>query len=161
MRDTSSKTNSEDTATDPGLPVSCECGYIRLRTPSSTPLGTAHCHCTACRKQSASLFGSSVYFPAEQVFPLPAELEAKLSVFSHPTDSGSTMNCYFCPKCGVRILHAITLPDGNLRASVSFKGGAIDSGLDWKSLNTKHIFTRSAVMKIPEEWECHETYPGS
>ncbi|KAK3935561.1 Mss4-like protein [Diplogelasinospora grovesii] len=143
---------------DLGLPVSCECGYINFRTPSSKPLGMAHCHCTSCRKQSASAFGTSVHFPADQVFPLPAELEQKLSVFTHLTDSGNTKHCYFCPKCGVRIMNAAILPDGSRRYAVSFKGGAIDSGVVWAT-PAKHIFTRSAVMKLPDEWETYETIP--
>lgn len=149
---------------DPGLPVSCECGYIKMRTPSSTPLGTAHCHCTTCRKQSASMFGTSVYFPTSKVFPLPDDLESKLSLFRHSTDSGNTMNCYFCPKCGVRIIHVADLAgtDGKKKRDItSFKGGVIDGGLDWKSLDTRHIFTKSAVMKLPEEWQCWERYPPS
>ncbi|KAK3323828.1 Mss4-like protein [Cercophora scortea] len=145
---------------DPGLPVSCECGYIQFRTPSSKPAGMAHCHCTNCQKQSASAFGTSLYFPAAQVFPLPAALEAKLSVFTHPTDSGNTMHCYFCPRCGVRMLHACILPDGSRRDKVSFKAGTVDAGcLDWKGMKAKHIFTRSAVIELLPEWECYETYP--
>ncbi|KAK3318781.1 Mss4-like protein [Apodospora peruviana] len=145
---------------DPGLPVSCECGYIKMRTPFSKPLGTAHCHCTTCRKQSASAFGTSVFFLSKDVFPLATDVETKLSVYTHPTESGNTAHCYFCPRCGVRILHAALLPDGTMRERVSFKGGAIDDGaIDWKALNTKHIYTRSAIIKLPEEWECYEKMP--
>jgi len=150
---------ANENTSDSGLPVSCECGYISFRTPSSTPLGTAHCHCTSCRKQSASMFGTSVYFPADKVFPLPDDLNEKLSVFTHPADSGNTMHCYFCPRCGVRIFHAAVLPDGSLRPAVSFKGGAIDGGINWEALDTKHIFTKSAVMKIPEGWTCFQEGP--
>ncbi|KAL0472146.1 hypothetical protein QR685DRAFT_521178 [Neurospora intermedia] len=85
------------------------------------------------------------------MFPLPADLESKLSVFTHPTESGNTMHCYFCPKCGVRIFHAGVLPDDNMRPVVSIKGGVIESGLDWKEIKPKHIYTRSAVMELPEE----------
>ncbi|KAK3378903.1 Mss4-like protein [Lasiosphaeria ovina] len=137
-----------------GLPMSCECGNIRFRTPTSEPAGMAYCHCTACRKQSGSAFGTSVYFSSEGLFPLPEELEAKLAMFTHPTDSGNTMRCYFCPKCGVRIFHAIVLPDGSLRSTVAFKGGVIDEGIDWKAMKPRNIFTRSAVMDIPNGWEC-------
>ena len=147
-------------STDPGLPVSCECGYIKMRTPTSHPLGTAHCHCNTCRKQSASVFGTSVYFHTKDVFPLSKELEDKYSIYRHPTDSDNTMNCFFCPRCGVRVLHVADLPDGSRRATTSFKGGVIDEGIDWKGLATKHIFTESAVMKLPAEWECYDGYPA-
>jgi hypothetical protein len=125
------------TATDApspaGLPVSCLCGHIRLTTPSRTPMGMAFCHCTACRKQSGSAFGASVYFPTDAVFgALPAETRERLAVFEHPTDSGGTMRCFFCPRCGVRIFNAAVLPDGRtLRPGVAFKAGVIDEGLDW------------------------------
>ncbi|KAK3688196.1 Mss4-like protein [Podospora appendiculata] len=150
----------ESAAADPGLPVSCECGHVQFRTPSSTPDGMAHCHCTNCQKQSASAFGTSLYFPTDKVFPLPAALEQKLAVFTHPTDSGNTMHCYFCPRCGVRMLHACILPDGLRRDKVSFKAGTVDAGcLDWRAMKPKHIFTRSAVVELLPEWECYETYP--
>lgn len=113
------------------------------------------------------MFGTSVYFPTQRVFPLSPDLESKFRVYRHKTDSGNIMNCYFCPLCGVRVLHVADLADGKpgeKRAITSFKGGAIDDGqLDWKELNTRHIFMSSAVMKIPEgsEWECWERYPPS
>ncbi|KAI1644040.1 uncharacterized protein F4817DRAFT_347893 [Daldinia loculata] len=46
--------------------------------------------------------------------------------------------------------------DGTPRSSVSIKGGCIE-GLDWNG--KMHIFTRSAVMKIPVEWEQYDTLP--
>ena len=70
------------------------------------------------------------------------------------------MNCFFCPKCGVRVLHVADLPGGSRRAVVSFKGGVIDEGIDWKGLGTKHIFTESAVMELAGGWECYARYPG-
>ncbi|KAK4125688.1 hypothetical protein N657DRAFT_642430 [Parathielavia appendiculata] len=142
-----------------GLPVSCQCGNIKLTTPPA-PMGMSYCHCTNCRKQSGSAFSSSVYFPTDLVFPLAPDLEAKLAVFEHPTDSGGTMRCYFCPRCGVRIFHAALLADGKtMRPVVAFKGGAIDEGLDWKGLGKRHVFTRSAVMELADGWECYEAMP--
>jgi hypothetical protein len=121
------------------------------------------CHCASCRKESGSAFGTSVYFPTEKVFPLPADLEAKLAMFEHPTGSGGTMRCFFCPRCGVRIFNAALLPDGvTMTPMVAFKGGVIDEGLDWKGKGkeVRHIFTREAVIKLEEGWECYETMPG-
>lgn len=144
-----------------GLPVSCQCGFIALTTPTRHPTGLAFCHCTSCRKQSGAPYSSSVYFPTDRVFPLPADVAGKLAVFEHATDSGGTMRCYFCPRCGVRVLHAAVLPDGEtMRGSVAFKGGAIDRGLDWRGMGGVHIFTRSAVVRLEEGWVCYETVPG-
>ncbi|KAK4463930.1 Mss4-like protein [Cladorrhinum samala] len=150
---------------DLGFPISCQCGYISLVTPPRSLLGgMAHCHCTSCRKQSASAFGTSIYFPTSSVFPLDPELESRLSLYEHAqTESGNTMRCYFCPRCGVRVLHAAVKPDGEMREMVSFKAGLVDGdekeGLDWKGMKAKHIFTGSAVIKLEEGWECYDKYP--
>lgn len=136
-------------STPTGLPVSCQCGAISFHTPSPTPSGMAHCHCTECRKQSASAFGTSVYFPSDQVFPLSPELEEKLAVFTRPTDSGNTMHCYFCPKCGVRILHVMYDKDGKRLDKVSFKGGCVE-GLDWKGF--KHILSSRRLWIFRRGW---------
>ena len=141
---------------DQGLPVSCQCGYIQFRTPTPKPLGISHCHCTECRKQSASAYGTSAYFPGDKLFPLTPDLQSKLATFTRPTDSGNTMHCYFCPKCGVRILHASHNPDGTMREVVAFKAGCVD-GLDWDG--ARHIFTRSAVVKLPDNVEKYEAMP--
>lgn len=141
-----------------GLLITCQCGNIKLYTQTDKPLGLAHCHCTDCRRQSGSAFGTSVYFPpAPGFFPLPPDVEAQAGVFTRGTDSGNTMNCYFCKGCGVRFLHAVYNKDGSLRKAVSVKGGTIDDPegvLEWDK--AKHIFTRSAVMPLSPEWETYE-----
>lgn len=142
---------------DQGLPISCQCGHISLLTPPRSLLrGMAHCHCTLCQKQSASAFGTSIYFPASSVFPLDPELESRLSLYEHTqSESGNAMRCYFCPRCGVRVLHAAVKPDGEMREMVSFKAGLVDGGkeeLDWQGMKARHIWTGSAVIKLEEGW---------
>ena len=44
-----------------------------------------------------------------------------IGTFLRPTDSGGNMHCYFCHGCGVRLLHAVVLPDGSIRPKVSVK----------------------------------------
>jgi len=124
----------------------CACGAVAFTTPTATPLKFYHCHCIDCRRQSASAFGTSAIFPFFSVADDP-----NVSYFSRTCDSGRKQNCYFCNKCGSRILHAHIVDDGNPKV-VAVKGGLLD-GLDWT--NAKHIFTRSAVVPIPsgvEEW---------
>ncbi|KAK4158751.1 Mss4-like protein [Cladorrhinum sp. PSN259] len=145
-----------------GLPLSCQCGFITLTTPPRSLFkGMAQCHCTICQKQSGSAFGTSIYFPTSAVFPLNPDLESKLSVYKHnESESGNTIVCYFCPRCGVRVMHAGFLPGGDMREIMCYKGGLVDGmELDWKELSTKHIWTKSAVMPLAEEWECYEKYP--
>jgi hypothetical protein len=135
-----------------GMRVSCQCGSISFDTPTQTPLDVYHCHCMECRKQSASAFGTSAIFPAQGLFPLSHDLVVKLSCFTRSTNSGGSMDCYFCPTCGVRLFHRGRDANGVVRSTVSIKGGCIE-GLDWSG--AKHIYTRSAVFPIPpgaEQW---------
>ena len=109
-----------------------------------------HCHCTDCRKQSGSAFGTSAIFP---FFKLP-ENEA-ISSLRRTCDSGREQYCYFCNKCGTRILHAHIVEDGDPKG-VAVKGGTLE-GLDWSK--AKNIFCRSAGVPIPEGAEKYEAEP--
>lgn len=60
----------------------------------------------------------------------------KLMGSRRPTDSGNQSDCYFCKKCGSRILHASPNKD-----TVSVKGGCIE-GLDWTT--AIHIWCKRA-----------------
>ncbi|KAI0878234.1 Mss4-like protein [Hypoxylon argillaceum] len=138
------------------LTVRCQCGRVTFPTPTATPLAVFHCHCTECQKQSGSAFGTSAIFPAEGVFPLSPEAESRMGKYTRDTDSGNTMDCYFCAACGSRLFHRTVGKDGAPRPTISVKGGCVE-GLDWSG--GKHIYVRSAVMEIPGEWEAYETMP--
>ncbi|ROV99301.1 hypothetical protein VSDG_03966 [Cytospora chrysosperma] len=124
------------------MDASCQCGAVTFKTPLEKPLAVYICHCAECRRQTSSAFGTSAIFPR---FPLPdAEL---LSVYTRPTTSGQTLYCYFCRRCGTRLIH--TTPNKNV---VSVKGGCLE-GLDWgKAI---HIWTKSAMIPIPEGAESY------
>ncbi|KAH8673272.1 Mss4-like protein [Xylariales sp. PMI_506] len=134
----------------------CQCGNISFSLPTSTPLELYHCHCTECQRQSASAFGTSAIYSAEWLFPLSSELRSKLKLYTRPTQSGGTMDCYFCPDCGSRLFHRINDRDGTPKQTVSVKAGCVE-GLSWKG--GKHIYMESAVLCIPEEWEQYRTVP--
>ncbi|KAK4164664.1 putative glutathione-dependent formaldehyde-activating enzyme protein [Cladorrhinum sp. PSN259] len=138
------------------MQVVCQCGTISFPTPTAEPLAVYHCHCTECQKQSSSAFGTSAIFPADGLFPLSPDLKDKLGVWTRLSNQGRTMDCYFCVDCGVRIMHRIREPDGKERDTVSIKGGVVD-GLNWKG--AKHIYTRTAVVPIPEDVESCEGSP--
>ncbi|KAK4235964.1 Mss4-like protein [Achaetomium macrosporum] len=139
------------------MEVTCQCRAISFTTPTPQPLAVYVCHCTECRKQSASAFGTSAIFPARGLFPLAPELASQLQVWTRPTEAGNrTMDCYFCRVCGVRVMHRIREPDGTERDTVSIKGGLV-RGLSWKG--AAHIFTRSAVVDVPEGVERWEGAP--
>lgn len=148
---------SDTSSSDQGLPVSCQCSYITFRTPSKDPIRLACCHCTSCQKQSASAFGSSAFYPIEAFLSnLPQETKDRLQVFTHPTDSGNTMHCYFCPKCGVRLYQSSRQPDGTPRGFVAVKAGCVE-GLEWKDVI--HIWTKSAVVPLPDGVKQYEQGP--
>ena len=139
--------------------VACQCGAVSFKAPLPKPGQVFVCHCTECRKQSASAFGTSAFIPADSVFPLPPELEAKLNRWDRACDSGNTMECYFCKTCGVRVIHRPILPDGTPKPNVSIKGGVMED-LSWEG--AKWIYTRSAVVPIPpdvEQWPTSPTNP--
>lgn len=124
----------------------CQCGAVRFTTPLAEPLALYICHCFECRLQTSSAFGTSAIFPK---FALPRD--EVLSCYSRPTPMGLLMSCYFCRTCGTRLLH--TMPEKNV---VSIKGGCI-VGLDWQK--AIHIWTKSAMVPIPEGCETHEGEP--
>lgn len=141
------------------MDVSCQCGAATFRLPTATPLAVYHCHCVECRRQSSSAYGTSAIFPSQGILPLAPAVRAKITVYRRPGErclSGRDMNCYFCSDCGSRLLHQAIEADGTGTATVSVKGGAIVSGLDWTA--AQHVFTDRAVVPIPEG-AVH--YPGT
>lgn len=142
---------------DQGLLVTCQCRYISFRTPTTRPLRIACCHCTSCRKQAASAFGSSAFYPTDSfISNLPQEVKDRLQLFTVTADSGNKKHCYFCPECGVRLYAHSHKPDGTPVGIVSIKAGCVE-GLEWKDVI--HIWTKSAVVPIPEGVKQYEKGP--
>lgn len=127
--------------------IQCQCGTISLRASLPKPKAVYVCHCLECRKQSGSAFGTSAIFPAEGMWPLPADVEANIGVWSRPSDAGNTIECYFCRVCGARIFHRGILPGGQPRPTLTVKGGTIDG---FTLQDAVHIWTRSAIVPVPE-----------
>ncbi|MEL6530545.1 MAG: GFA family protein [Pseudomonadota bacterium] len=108
------------------------------------------CHCTECQKQSSSAFGISV-----PVMKSALTIEGELSMWTRPTDSGSTTDCYFCPKCGTRLYHA----GANRPGMITIKGGSLDSADTLKPI--AHIWTKSAPawLNLDDDVPHWETQP--
>ncbi|OQN97607.1 hypothetical protein B0A48_16471 [Cryoendolithus antarcticus] len=135
------------------MDVKCQCGHIAFQTPTATPITVYHCHCTECRVQSASAFGTSAIFPSAGFLPLSEDLRSRLKVWTRPSKDGVVIDCYFCERCGCRIMGIDRYPDGRIDETVCFKGGVI-KGLKYEG--AWHMWTKSAVVKIPEgavQWE--------
>jgi len=115
----------------------CQCGAIRYEL-SDGPLQLYVCHCTECRKQSASAFGIS--FIVRQ-----AALHVTRGVpkfWPRPTDTGNTLDCAFCPDCGSRLWHQRR----GATDTLSIKGGSLDQPVDLG--NATHIWTSRMLPGI-------------
>nr|MBP6597220.1 GFA family protein [Arenimonas sp.] len=99
----------------------CQCGAVRYRLTCG-PVALFVCHCTECRKQSASAFGISFIVPREAV----QMLQGQPALWSRSTDAGNTLDCAFCPTCGSRLWHQRRGAGDTL----SIKGGSLDEAVD-------------------------------
>lgn len=102
----------------PSLPFTggCQCGAVRY-TLSGPPVVFYICHCTECQKQSSSGFGESF-----RVRQADLNVTGELAAFERGSDSGSTVTCEFCPKCGSRLFHRRPGHGENL----NIKAGTLD-----------------------------------
>ncbi|KFA64850.1 hypothetical protein S40285_09045 [Stachybotrys chlorohalonatus IBT 40285] len=118
----------------------CQCGSVTFKTPLPQPLALYVCHCSECRRQTGSAFGTSAIFPQ---FSLPAS---------------DLLSCYTCVTLGRRratdFFGSYIVLAKNV---VSVKGGCIE-GLDWSK--AIHIWTKSAMVPIPESSESHSEESG-
>jgi hypothetical protein len=94
----------------------------------------------------------SAMFPA---FTIETSNPEFLREYTRPTASGKTMRCYFCSKCGSRLMHA---RDGV--KSVSIRGGSLQGLSKEMVAGAVHIWTKEAVVEIPEGVEQLEGEPS-
>jgi len=128
----------------------CQCGGVRYEL-LAPPVKIYICHCAECRKQSASAFGISLIVKAKSF----ALTHGSPQRWCRPTDSGRTLNCYFCPNCGSRVWHGEAARDETL----SVKGGSLDEPIDVSA--AAHIWTTRKLpgVIIPEHAEQHAREP--
>ena len=129
-----SETVSRDSSEQSG---GCQCGAVRYAVPKE-PLIVYVCHCSECRKQSASAFGISFTVP-RSAFRL---LQGTPAWWARPTASGHTLECAFCSRCGSRLWHQSTGHPNTL----NIKGGSLDAPLDLG--NAIHIWTASKLPGV-------------
>jgi hypothetical protein len=129
----------------------CQCGSVRyeIRSP---PIKVYVCHCSECRKQSASAFGISV-MASSAAFSLTRGTPKR---WSRPTDSGGTLDCYFCPDCGSRVWHGDVAQD----ATISVMGGSLDEPVDLSAASHIWITRMLKGIIIPQHAERHPYEPG-
>lgn len=119
------------------LSGTCQCGAVRYEC-AGEPFAVVVCHCTECRKQSASAFGLSLPV-ARDGFRLT---EGVPSFWSRRGGSGSEIRSALCPDCGSRLWdEPQDAPD-----IVVLKGGSLDEPPDLS--NAIHIWTRSRLPGV-------------
>ena len=77
-----------------GFAGGCLCGAVRYES-AVAPLLAGHCHCTDCRKTSATGHATHVVVPST-AFTVSGEVR----FFDRPADSGNVVSRGFCPQCG-------------------------------------------------------------
>lgn len=142
-----------------GMNARCQCGQVKFTTPTDKPLRLNACHCTECRHQSSAAFGITAIFP---YFELPESVSDLVGCYTRTTLTGRHMECLFCQNCGARLLHrfrdAVPAPGEKPgpTAITNVKGGCLE-GLDKEMMREAiHIWTRHAIVDIPEgveQWE--------
>jgi len=126
----------------------CQCGSIKFKTPLSAPLEIYICHCNECRHQSSSAFGVSAIFPA---FEMQSPHPGGIGTYSRKAPSGRMLDCYFCAKCGSRLMHK---SEGEDQCSV--KGGCLE-GPSLKG--AIHIWCKEAIVDIPARAMAYDEEP--
>jgi hypothetical protein len=128
----------------------CQCGAVRYEL-TAPPQRVYVCHCTECRKQSASAFGISVIVSSADL----RLVRGTPKQWSRLADSGRMIDCFFCADCGSRIWH------GNKERSdaISIKGGSLDQPVDLSA--AIHIWTKRALpgIVIPEGAQRYQEEP--
>ena len=102
--------SKEDSAT-----ATCYCGAVQLAFPTQGPglLSTFVCHCTDCRKITASMFSSA--FSVRDTHLTHVRGRDNLTAYgqSHTIASGNQMTNYFCSTCGT-LMYRVGSPGAKL-----------------------------------------------
>jgi len=87
----------EDEAT-----ATCFCGAVQLAFPTQGPglVTTFICHCTDCRKITASMFASNFTVSDKYLKHLRGQDNLKTFSQAHSIESHATMTNHFCGTCG-------------------------------------------------------------
>lgn len=119
----------------------CQCGGVRYEC-AEWPIKTFVCHCTECRKQSASAFSIS-YFVPRASFNVT---EGTPQFWARVADSERKLECAFCSACGSRLWHQSSQES----ETISVKGGSLDEPVDIS--NATHIWVTSKLpsVEIPD-----------
>ncbi len=127
----------------------CQCGEVRYES-ADAPLALYVCHCSECRRQSASAFGMSLAVPRAGF----RVTRGAPKFWSRAADSGGRVNCAFCPNCGSRLWHE------GASETLTIKAGSLDEPVDvsaaihiWTSRKLPGVAVPEHARQFPEEPE--------
>ena len=86
-------------------------------TCNAEPTAIFNCHCKDCHKANGSVFGTNLFFSEKNV-----KINGNLSIFTHISDSGSTMTKFFCPYCGSLMFGK----NSSKKNVISIRAGTVD-----------------------------------
>jgi hypothetical protein len=92
------------------------------------------------------------------VFEIEEPYPGAIAIYGRPNSHGRT-DGYFCTKCGSRLIHRPVLSNGEPASTLSVKTGCLDGMTKEMLRSAVHIWTKSAVIDIPESAEQHEEEP--
>lgn len=93
---------SDGWSKDDSATATCFCGAVQLAFPTEKPglVNTFLCHCTDCRKITASMFASNFTVLDSHLTHLRGRDNLKAFGQSKTIASGKKMTNYFCSTCG-------------------------------------------------------------
>ena len=129
----------------------CQCGEVRYES-ADEPLALYVCHCSECRRQSASAFGMSLEVPRAGF----RVTRGAPKFWTRAADSGRRVNCAFCPNCGSRLWHE----SEGVSETLTIKAGSLDEPVDvsaaihiWTSRKLPGVAVPQDARQFPEEPE--------
>ena len=122
----------------PPITGRCQCGRVRYRI-TGRPIVFYLCHCTECRRHTSSAFGESL-----RLHRADLEIEGEMKCFTRLSESGKQHDGWFCPDCGVRIVHGTAGSE-----QVNIKAGTLDD-TSWL-VPAGHIWTDRSSNSSPSE----------
>lgn len=127
----------------------CQCGAVRYES-AGEPLALYVCHCSECRRQSASAFGMSLLVPHSGFRVTKGEPK----LWTRRADSGRHVHCFFCPVCGTRLWHERE----GFGETMTVKAGSLDEPVDmakaihiWTARKLPGITIPDGAMQFSEE----------
>ena len=119
----------------------CLCGAIRYSFPND-PAMTGVCHCKNCQRQAGSAFSTLAGVPKAEF-----EMQGEPKLYEDSdTDTGNTVQRYFCDKCGSPIYSAIDAqPD-----MLFLKTGTMDDTSGFQAMFHAWCSTKQDWVDVPE-----------